>query len=142
MRKCNPKKGLASLPAMLLFGGIIIEIAIASAFLVFYLNNVVYGTRLGNEALSAALAGIDDGILQVVLDKSCPNVACPSSYTITVDDRSVDVSICKDTCQGSNTHEITAIGQALTRRHKVVAILDTDPDTGLVTISSIQEEEI
>ncbi|MDP3880679.1 MAG: hypothetical protein Q8Q32_00650 [bacterium] len=135
-------KGIASLPAMLLFGGIIIEIAIASAFLVFYLNNTIYGTRLGNEALAAAQAGIDDGILQVILDKDCPNAACSASYSIDVDNRSVDVTICKDTCQGSNTHEITALGKALTRRHKIVAILSTDPYTGLVSIDSIQEEEL
>jgi hypothetical protein len=135
-------QGIASLPAMLLFGGIIIEIAIASAFLVFYLNSTIYGTRLGNEALGAAQAGIDDGILQIILDKSCPNAGCPASYTISIGNRTVDVVICKDFCQGPNTHEITATGKALTRRHKIVAILNTNPNTGLISIQSIREEEI
>lgn len=135
-------KGLSSLPAMLIFGGIIIEVAIASALLVFYLNNTIYGTRLGNEALSAARAGIDDGILQIILDKDCPNASCPSSYTIDVGNRSTDITICKDTCQGANTHQITAVGKALTRRHKIVAVLNTDPQTGLVSVQSILEEEI
>jgi hypothetical protein len=127
---------------MLLFGGIIIEIAIASAFLVFYLNSTIYGTRLGNEALAAARAGIDDAILQVILDKDCPNATCPASYSIDIENRSVDITICKDTCQGSDTHEIIATGKALTRRHKIVAILNTNPQTGLIGIESIKEEEL
>lgn len=138
--KYKRKKGLASLPAVILFGGIVIEVAIASAFLVVYLNNSIYGTRLGNEALTAAQTGIDDGIMQVLLDKDCPNATCPSSYTIDVGDRSVDVEICKDTCQGANTHEITATGQALTRRKVLTAILNTNATTGKITLQSIIEE--
>ena len=56
------QSGIASLPAILLLGGIIIEIGIAGSFLLFYLNNSIYGTKLANEALTVAQSGFDDAV--------------------------------------------------------------------------------
>lgn len=132
-------QGVASLPAIILFGGLMIEIGVAGAFLIYYLNNSLYGTRLSQAALTVAQAGIDDGILKVILDKDCPNINCPSTYTITTENGSADVTICKDSCSGSGTTQVTSIGSSLTRKHKIVAVLNVNDTTGLVTRNSITE---
>lgn len=119
-----------------------IEIGLAGAFLIYYLNNSLYGTRLSQAALVAAQAGLDDGILKVILDKSCPNISCPADYTITTDSGTADVTICKNSCSGSGTTQITSIGYSLTRKHKIVAILEVNDTTGLVTKTSVTEEPL
>lgn len=137
--KLHGRKGVASLPAIILFGGLMIEIGIAGALLIYYLNSSLYGTRLSQTALTVAQTGIDDGILKVILDKDCPNVMCPASYTITTENGSAEVTICKDTCSGSGTTQITSVGSALTKKHKIVAILNVNDTTGLITRESITE---
>src|SRR3990167_5626815 len=80
-------KGISSLPTMLLLGGIIIEIAIAIAFLTYYFNVSNFAARLSAEALAAARAGIDDATIKVVLNKNCPDSSCPSPYTLALGDQ-------------------------------------------------------
>jgi hypothetical protein len=140
--KYSPRQrraGVASLPAIILFGGLMVELSLAGAFLIYYLNNSIYGTRLSQAALVAAQAGIEDGILKVVLDKDCPNINCPASYTITTDSGNADVEICKDTCSGAGTTQITSTGRSLTRKHKIVAVLSVNDTTGLVSRDSVTE---
>ena len=136
------RKGVASLPAIILFGGLMVEIGLAGAFLIYYLNNSLYGTRLSQAALVAAQAGIDDGILKVILDKDCPNINCPANYSITTESGNADVVICKDSCSGSGTTQITSTGYSLTRKHKIVAILNVNNTSGLVTKVSVTEEPL
>jgi hypothetical protein len=133
------RRGVASLPAIILFGGLMVEIGLAGAFLIYYLNNSLYGTRLSQAALVAAQAGIEDGMLKVILDKSCPNISCPASYSIETDSGTADVVICKDSCSGAGTTQITSTGSSLTRKHKIVAVLTVNTTTGLVTKDSITE---
>jgi hypothetical protein len=116
-----------------------VEMGLAGAFLIYYLNNSLYGTRLSQAALVAAEAGIEDGILKVILDKSCPNANCPAEYTINTESGSATVVICKESCSGAGTTQITSTGSSLTRRHKIVAILSVNDTTGLVTKNSITE---
>lgn len=134
-------RGIASLPAILLFGGIIIEIGIAGAFLLFYLNTNIYGARLTNEASLAAQSGIDDAVLRLTLN----NTWAGESYSLAVGSRSVDVTVCKATCPASSPvgigkYYITSTGNALTRRSRLVSIVSVDDITGLVSIDSIKEE--
>lgn len=135
-------RGVASLPAILLFGGLIIEIAIAGAFLVFYLNNSVYGTRLANEALLAAQAGLDDAILKIILDKSCPNINCPQEYVLQNGSATAEVEICKDVCAGVDKTQITSVGKSFTKRKKLIAVLAVDQTSGKVSIESITDSEL
>jgi hypothetical protein len=114
-------------------------------FLLSYLNSSVYGTRLNNQAFLAARAGINDAISRVILNKNCgADASCapvyPDTYTITTAGATAEISICKDTCAGSGKHEIVATGFALTRRHRVAAILTVDAVTGLVSVDSIADE--
>ncbi|KKU77396.1 MAG: hypothetical protein UY12_C0026G0015 [Parcubacteria group bacterium GW2011_GWA2_47_8b] len=132
-------KGISSLPTMLLLGGIIIEIAIAIAFLTYYFNVSNFAARLSAEALAAARAGIDDATIKVVLNKNCPDSSCPSPYTLALGDRAVTVTICKDTCAGVGKHQVTAVGSAFAIRRQMVAILEVDPVTGEVKVESLKE---
>lgn len=136
------QKGVASLPAIILFGGLLVEIGIAGALLVFYLNSSLYGTRLANEALVIAQAGVDDAMLRIVRDKTCPNASCPEEYTITAGNGSADVTICKDSCAGIDKTEITSVGRVFTRRHKLITIVSIDATTGLITIDSVTDAEL
>ena len=138
------RSGIASLPAILLMGAVIVEVGVASIFLLTYLNNSVYGVRLSEQALMAARSGVNDAISRVILNKNCgADSSCaplpPDTYTVTVGGASADVSICKDSCAGSGKDEIISIGHAFTKQHRVVAILVVDSFTGLVTIESIKD---
>ncbi len=142
--KLKASPGIASLPAILMLGAIIIEVAIASVFLLGYVNNSIYGTRLSNQAFVAARAGIYDGVSRIILNKDLSNL----TYPISISGANVIVSICKEiffSCDGSETvesgkHQIVATGYALTRQHRVIAILTVDSVTGLVTIESIKDQ--
>ena len=132
--------GVSTLPTMLLLGGIIIEIAIAIAFLTYYFNTLNYASRLSAEALETARAGVQDAIIKVVRDKDCPNVSCPSPYTVeTSNGRTATVSICKDTCSGAGKTQVISTASALNRQKKIQAILSVDPVTGQVAVDSLQE---
>lgn len=141
MNSLRNKKGIASLPAILLLGGIIIEIGIAGAFLLFYLNTNVYGARLTNEATLAAQSGIQDAVLRLTLDSTWTG----GSYSIAVGSRTADIDVCKATCPvaspvGIGRYYVVSTGNALTRRSRLVAVISVDDVTGLVGIESIKEE--
>lgn len=141
MFRLKRKNGIASLPAILLLGGIIIEIGIAGAFLLFYLNTNVYGARLSNEAALAAQSGISDAVLRLTLDGTWGG----GNYTVSVGSRSADVDVCKATCPvaspvGIGKYYVVSTGNALTRRSRLVAVISVDDTTGLVSIDSIKEE--
>ncbi|PIR86695.1 MAG: hypothetical protein COU11_04260 [Candidatus Harrisonbacteria bacterium CG10_big_fil_rev_8_21_14_0_10_49_15] len=132
----SKRRGIASLPAILLLGGVILEIAIAGAFLLFYLNTSVYGTRLGNEALMIAQAGIEDARMRVILNKSFEDT---DGYVLQIGDGAATVTVCL-TCIGElDKTQVVSVGTVLTRQHRLEAILNVDSDTGLVTVDSIIE---
>jgi hypothetical protein len=121
---------------ILLIGGIIVEIAAAVAFLVFIINNTNFGAKLSAEALAAAQAGIDDGIRRVTRD-----LTYNTTYDLTVGSRTVNVSVCRSTCIAGKT-VITSTGSAFTRQRRLIAALQIDSTTGLVTVESVKEWSI
>lgn len=142
-------RGIAALSTILLFGSIIVEIAIATAFMAFILNNINYGARLSAEALSAAKAGVDDATLKLSRNK---DFAFPSSpgYELAVGNRIATVLVCKDfkTAAGANPcgaipnvgkYEVTSTGKAVNKQRKLRAIIDVDPQTGLTRVVSKEE---
>lgn len=144
-KKLRAQKGIASLPVILLMSAIVIEIGIASVFLLSYLNNTVYGTRLANQAFMAARSGVNDAINRVILNKNCGvDTSCapsfPGTYTINIGTATADIAICKDTCVGIGKDEIISTGYSFTRQHRIVAVVTVDSATGLVTIESIRSE--
>lgn len=131
------RKGVSSLPTMILLGGIIIEIAIAIAFLAYYFNTTIFAARLSAEALAAAQAGVDDAILKIILNKNYND-----SYSLSVNRSAAEVIVCKDICAGVGKHEIISEGNSLNRKKKIRAIVEVDSDTGQVKVESIEEIEL
>lgn len=142
-------KGAAALLTVLMIGGIVVEIGIAFLFITYFLGQSGFGVKLSAEALAAAQAGIQDGIMKVVRDKTINYTTSGSPYTLTVSSRSAEVTICKDlktvstacdTSTGmSGKHEITSLGKAFTKRRKLRAILNVNSTTTEVQVESIQE---
>lgn len=139
--------GAAALLTVLMIGGIIVEIGIAFLFITYFLGQSGFGVKLSAEALAAARAGIEDGIIKIVRDKTINYTTSGSPYTITVSSRSAQVTICKDTktaataCDTVNTgkHEITSLGSAFTKRRELRAILNVNSTSSEVQMESIQE---
>lgn len=142
--KLQAHRGIASLPVVLLLGGIIVEAAIAGAFVLYFISSDVYGDRLNTQAFELARSAVDDGILRVMSNPNCGIDAsgCPNPYTISTGGASATVTICKDTCpgQGSGITQITAVGSALTKRHTLVATLSVSSTLPLVTVQSIVDQ--
>jgi len=137
LKKIKTKNGIASLPVIILLGGIVMEIGIAGAVLLFYLNNSLYGTKLANEALSVAQSGVNDAIFQVILDKSTSG----DIPAFAVGNGTAEVSIAQSCGVSDCVVTITSTGTVLTREHTIVAELNVNSDTGLVSITSILENQ-
>ena len=138
-QKMGWRRGVSSLPLILILGGLITTMALGATLLVFLVNNANLGERASAEALAIARSGIDDGILQVLRNKNCPDASCLASYEVSLDNRTAAVTICKDFCDGICKHTIISIAQVLTNHKKIKAILETDPITGEVLIESIAD---
>lgn len=132
--------GVSTLPTMLLLGGIIIEIAVAIAFLTYYFNITNFATRLSAEALATAKAGLDDGIIKLVRDKNFSS----AGYTVAVGNRSTNVEICNVTCPGlgADKAKVTSTATAINKKRKLEAVLTIDTVTGKVAVDSIQDVPI
>src|SRR3989344_7243795 len=117
----SEEKGIAALPTLLILGGIVVNMAVAIILGVYLLIGSGLGNKLSSEALAAAKAGIQDGILKVARDKNFSG-----SYEFNVGSRSVLVEVCKNldppACVGQERSRISAIGSALTKRRKVEAV--------------------
>lgn len=140
-------KGMAALPTVLLFGGIIAEISITVVFLAYYFNQSNSGVKLSAEALSAANAGVQDALVKIIRDK---NFSSPNPYSLAVGNRSASVIVCKDikadtttlTCTGnlnSGKDEIISTGSAITKKRRIQASINVDPLTGEAKIEYYKE---
>lgn len=129
-------RGIAFLPTILILSAVIVELGIAGTLLVYLLNNVNLGARLSAEALAAAQAGTEDGIIRVIRDKNYSNVA---GYILDVGDRSVTVTVCKDICAGVGKHLITSRGKAINKFRQLEAVLEVNPITGEMRVETIKE---
>lgn len=143
------RHGIAALSSIILFGAIIIEIAITTAFLALMLNNINYGARLSSEALFAAKAGLDDATLKLTRNKDFA-FPPPPGYDLVVGIRIATIIVCKDfkTTAGASPcgaipnvgkYEVTSIGKAANKQRQLRAIIDVDPATGLTRVVSKEE---
>lgn len=128
-------RGIAALPAVIIFGGIIIEVALASAFLAFTLNNTSLGVRLSAEAFAAAKSGVEDAMLRILRDK---NYSDPTGYSISLGRATVDVVVNADTPDADKT-TITSTGTAFRRKRQIQAIVSIDAVSGIVKVISLKE---
>jgi hypothetical protein len=143
--KFKAANGVATLPVILLIGGVIVEIGIASAFIAYFLNQSGFGVKLSAEALAAARAGIQDAKMRIVRDKNF--VPGSNPYSLTVGNNSVQITVCKDLKTVSNPcdtamsgkFEITSLGSAFTKRRQIRAILSVNGTTGEIKLESEKE---
>ncbi|MEK7555169.1 MAG: hypothetical protein AAB518_04270 [Patescibacteria group bacterium] len=139
---------MASLGAMLLLGSVIIEVGLIGVLLVTLLTSANVGVRLSAEALGAAYAGIQEGMLAILRDKDGPYNINP----FTVGNAGATVTICQDLigapapgdCPNAllaqGIYEIHALGDALTRQRWLVAVVEVNAATGLIRIQSVEEK--
>lgn len=130
-------KAAATLPVVLLIGGLVVEIGIAGAFMAYYLAQSGLGVKLSEEALVAARAGIQDAKIRIVRNKNF--IPSPNPYALIVGNRTAQITTCKDTCAGAGKFQITSLGMALTKRRQVQLIISVDSLTGEVKIESEKE---
>ena len=123
---------------MLFIGGIIVEIALAGAFISYYLSQSGFGVKMSAEALAAADAGVQDALIKIIRDKNFSS----AGYNLTVGNRSANIVVCKDSCSGTGKHKITSTGTAMLKRRKIEAIVNVNSTTGEVKIESVQEMAI
>ena len=148
------RRGVASLGAMLLLGSVIVEVGLIGLLLVTLLTSTNLGVRLSAEALGAAHAGIQEGMLAILRSKDGPY----GNPVLTVGNANATVAICLNsdfdlvsgpvsnpaTCPvpggAPGTYVIHSLGDAFGRQRWVVAIVEVDPGTGLLKVQSIEEK--
>ncbi|NCP58617.1 hypothetical protein AUJ30_00560 [Candidatus Wolfebacteria bacterium CG1_02_39_135] len=130
-------KAAATLPVILLVGGLIVEIGITGAFIAYFLSQSGFGIKLSEEALAAARAGIEDAKIRIVRDKNFN--PSPNPYTLIVGSRSSQVTICKDICVGADKFQVDSLGIAFNKRRKIRAVIYVNSLTGEVKLESERE---
>jgi hypothetical protein len=128
------RQGVAALPAILITGAIVMEIAIAGALLAVFEANSGLGAKAGDQAFLLAHTAVEDGIVRVIMNKD-QGYTC---YMLPVDCQNVQVEIQKDVpITGQTSVWTKATVSSRTRRAK--AILDVHNATGKVDVLSIEE---
>ena len=140
-------EGQMTLPFILLVSGIIIEIAIAGAFVTYFLSTSGYGERLAARAEAAARSGINDVLARVMQDKDFSIVPCSTPYTYTIVagvGDTAEISLCRTTDFSTNkyTFTITSIGIAASQQKKFTATALVDETTGQIELQSITEQPV
>lgn len=142
--KLKTRNGVAALPVMVLIGGITMSVAVTGLLVTYALSQGVFGGKLSAEASSAAQSGIEDAVVKIIRNK---NFSSPIPYSVSVGIRTTIVTVCKDfktvssPCDTANTgkDEITSLGTALTKSHKLREIMSVNPLTGEIQMESVGE---
>jgi len=131
--------GQIALPFVLIIGGIIVEITIASTVVAYFLASSGLSERLSERAGLAAKAGINDAVLRIVNDKEYG--ALSQSYSFGVDRDSVMVSVTRVFNAQTNVYAYTvsATGLAGARASRIIATLSVDEKTGKTRLESLIE---
>ena len=129
-------KGIAALPTLLVLGGVIVNIVIVLTTGVYLLGTSGLGAKLSSEALAAAYAGVQDGLIRLARD----NNTFPASYQFPVSTASANVQMCGELpeCGGAGKRKVSAVGTALTRSRKLEAIVSVSM-FGEVKLESLKE---
>lgn len=130
------REGQTALPVILLISVIVIEFAIAGAFVSFFSSASGQGERLSARALAAAQAGLRDAFVKISRDKNFTD----TSYNLTVGNDTVTIDVAKDA--SGNFFTVTSTAVASTRRRRLVGILSLDNTTGKVTLVSVEEKSV
>lgn len=135
------KKGAATLSVILLISGIVMELSVVGIIIATLVSNTSFSAKLSSEALAAARAGAQDGIVKIVRYKNCNATSCGGTvpYTITLDRATAQVEIIDNL---NNTLTVRSTGTVLNRKKMVEAVVGVDPITGKTNVVSIAEKPI
>ena len=135
------KSGVATLPVILLISSIVIELTIAGVVVSALLTNTVFSSRLSTEALAAARAGAQDGLVKIIRYKSCPT-SCGGAvpYSITLGRATVLVEIIDNA--PVNTLTVRSTATVISRKKMGEALVGVDTTTGKIDVISIAEKPI
>src|SRR3989344_3364578 len=142
------RNGIVSLGAVLILGSVVVGIALSVALISYILNSTNLAIKLSAEALAAAQAGVNEGIMRILRNDY------PSSPTFSPflpGGASATVRICKDLTGGtsvsgcgatpaSGRYEIISEGASLLKKRLGVAVLDVNPISRSLTVSSFAEK--
>lgn len=129
--------GQATLSFILLVSGLILEIAIAGAFVTYFFSVSALGERLSVRAFTVANSGIRDAQMRVARSNNFTG-----SFTLQLDSDSATVSVTRAT-QGTNyIYTVTSTGVAGTRQRKFAATIVADQTSGVVETRSISEQAV
>jgi hypothetical protein len=134
------RSGQATLSFVLLVAGIVIEAAIAGSFVTYFLSTSGSGERLSSRAFAAAMAGVRDIELKVVRDKDFAGSG-PRSYSFSVGADTASLAVSRAAPDATSyVYTATSTGTAVSRSRRLVAIFIVDQATGLVSLSSVDEQ--
>lgn len=134
------RAGQIALPFLLLICGFIVEVAIAGAFVVYFVANSEAGERFSYRALSAAHSGLRDALIQVSRNKEL--VSGPTSTFVMdlgSDSATVETYRISDPISDSYEYIITSVGAAFTSRKKLRATAYIDKTTGALQLGLVEE---
>ncbi|PIR05235.1 MAG: hypothetical protein COV57_00115 [Candidatus Liptonbacteria bacterium CG11_big_fil_rev_8_21_14_0_20_35_14] len=129
------RRAAATLPVVLILGGIILEITAVSSFVAFSVNRSGLGERAQIEALSAAKSGAEDAIRRLIRNKDFSDAG---GYILTVGNETVNVVVTKDVPEVGKTR-IEATSTVFLRQRVIRADVSVDATTGQVNVVSFQE---
>lgn len=138
-----------ALPFVLIVSGIIVEIAIAGAFLAYFLSTSSLGDKLAARAYTAAYAGLEDAMSRISQNKefisSSPCSGSPCSYSLTVgsDNSALTITRTSDSVNNLYTYTIISLGSAgigAPRKKNLIATIFINQTTGELSLQSITDQ--
>lgn len=135
MKRTERATGQIALPYVLAIGGVIIEVAIAGAAVVYLLSITVLGERLSVRANAAAYSGIQDGMRRISGNKEVGNI----SYCLTVLDDKAKVTVQR---APGYVYTIDSVSRVGTRLAQFTGTMAVDDITGKIYLRSFIEAPV
>ena len=132
------RKGQTALSLVFLIGGIAILVGVTLAFLTTSFLNVSSGFESGQRASAVANAGAEDGMLQLIRNKSFSDV---SGYPVPVGSNSATVTVTQNSPVAGQATIVSNAVVSLYRR-QVKAVVSIDSTTGQVNVISWGETNL
>ena len=152
----NPKsqipnsKGAVLLPTILIFGFIIIAIALLALFITSVLNRSNYQIRLSAAALAAAQTGIKDAQLRIIRSNDWPSTNCDTNqsagagnntYELPLAANKAYVCIKKDVLIDRVEYTVKSLGEVRGVKRQLRTVLVADPISHQVQAQLTHEVE-
>ncbi len=126
--------GQAALSMVILIGGIITLVAVILAFFAVSFLGTGFSYRHTQRASLVATAGAQDGVMQLVRNRSFSS----GGYSVPVDTESTTVTVTQGT-PVTNQATILSVATVLTYTRRIQVVVDVNPNNGQITVLSWQE---